>query len=83
MFHMLMLAICYDSINYCFWVSDAQQHNVVYCLDSDLNELQCFYVQMNLTGDIQQIAYQEEHDTIAIVVLQMELQKSQKRRVPA
>ena len=59
-------AICYDSINYCFWVSDAQQHNVVYCLDSDLNELQCFYVQMNLTGDIQQIAYQEERDTLLL-----------------
>ena len=59
-------AICYDSVNYCFWASDHAHPNILYCLDENLNEQSIFTIPIDKNIDITGLSCDDIHDTLFI-----------------
>lgn len=59
-------AICYDSINYCFWASSHAHSNMLYCLDENLNEVSAFTIPIDKNIDITGLSCDDTNDSLFI-----------------
>lgn len=59
-------AMCYDSLNYCFWASDHAHPNKLYCLDENLNEQSAFAIPIDKSIDITGLSCDDINDTLLI-----------------
>lgn len=59
-------AICYDSVNICFWASDHAYSNTLYCLDENLNERSAFTLPIDKKIDITGLSCNDIADTLFI-----------------